>query len=147
SFPLFLALAFWCAILLWVWGDFTPYVGEPDRDVWVTRPTALHQLVQAVCVGVVFAASCTVIFVLSGKLLSRWNLLRLFLVTTAGFTVVVYFYGDFKTVFGSGPTYMVKYELPWGPERQLISAACGLVLAGITAAGAWVCRAWQRRCS
>jgi hypothetical protein len=124
--------------LLFIFGDFTPYVGEPDRDVWVTQPSPGWGLMASASVAAPFAAFSALLFAVSGKLLPGFRLLRLFLVTAPGISAVVYLYGDFKTFLGGGPTSLVFYELPWGAERLVISAACGLVMAGVVAAGAWV---------
>jgi hypothetical protein len=133
SLALFVSLTCWCAVLLACCGDFTPYVGEPDRDVYVTMPSAAQQLSRALTAGAVFAIVTVAGFALLRRLLPGHGVLRLFLVTVVGFTTVLYVYGDFKTYFGVGREREVFYELPWGTTRFLISGACGLVLSGLTA--------------
>jgi hypothetical protein len=124
-----------CTTLLWIFGDFTPYAGGiKDRDVWVTQPSPFHRLMLATGVGIAFSAICTTLIDGAGQLVPAYRSLCLFAVTALGFTGVVYFYGDFKTHLGLGPTTEVQYELPWGMGRLLISAIAGLVLALITVA-------------
>jgi hypothetical protein len=133
---LLLGLGMSCTFLLFVFGDFTPYVGGPDRDVWVTRPSPAWKLVRSITVAVPFAALSGLLFVLTGKLSSRFRLLRLFLITAVGLAAVVYVYGDFKTILGDG---LVHYELPWGATRLSISAGCGAGLAAVATAVVGMC--------
>jgi len=140
SLALFVALTVWSTLLLGCCGDFTPYVGVPDRDVYVTMPSAAQQLSRAFAVGAIFAILVTTVVTLSRRLLGRHGVLRLFLVAAVGFTAVAYLYGDFKTYLEVGQEREVFYELPWGTARFLVSAACGLVLAGLTAGAAAVGR-------
>jgi len=135
-FVLFVALACWCMAFLSVLGDFTPYVGVPDGDVLVEGPDLGPRLAQAAVVALAFSAACTVLFVLIGRLLPGYRVLRLGAVAALGFTPLVYVYGDFKTVFGGGPPYWVQFELPWGAARLGCSAVGGLLLGGLTAVAA-----------
>ena len=140
---LFLGLALGCTALLFVCGDFTPYAGEPDRDIEISWPNPGRQLVSAAAVASVFAAFAALLASWRGTLLPRFGLLRLFVVTGAGLSAVIYVYGNFKMLLGVGPTCLVHYELPWGPERLLISTACGAGLASIAVVAAWA-NTWKR---
>ena len=132
-----LGLALGCTLLLFLVGDFTAKVGEPDRDIWVTQPSPGWRLMNATSVAVPFAALSSLVFAITGKLLVEFRLTRLFLITTLGLTAVMYYYGNFKTVLGSG---MVFYDLPRGSVRLAISAGCGSVTAAVATAASVVCR-------
>ena len=132
---LFIGLAFGCAVILYFLGDFTPYVGEPDRDINVTEPSALWRLAGAIAVAVMFAAFSTLLYALTGRLFAGFRITRLFLITAIGLACVVYVYGPFKSFNGE----WVDYELPWGTDRLLISAVCGAVLAAVATFAACVC--------
>ena len=99
----------------------------------MTRPRLGLQLLYAAGVGVLFAASWMLLFGLTGKLLPRFQLTRVFIVTAFASSVVVYEYGDFKTLLGDGTLF---YEVPWGVARLGISAGCGAVIAVLTTVAA-----------
>jgi hypothetical protein len=126
----FIAVALGCAILLSLMGDFTPYVGEPDRDIVFTPTSLPWQIVSACLVAMSFAAVAVLLFAMTGRLVTGFALSRFFLVTAAGLSVVVYIYGDFKMIVGQ----FVHYELPWGIARFAVSATCGGLLALIATA-------------
>lgn len=129
-----MGLALGCGVLLLVGGDFTSYAGESRHDVWATPPSLAVRLVTVTAVAVAFGTlSGFLLFLTTGL---GFAPLRLFCVTTVGLTAVVYVYGDFKTVLGSG---QVHYELPWGAARWGISAACGAALAAVTTAAVGRC--------
>jgi hypothetical protein len=138
-----LGLTLGCTLVLFVAGDFTPYVGEPDDDVWVIEPGPGEQLTKALAVAVTFAVLSALAFAITGRLAPVYLLTRLFLVTTIGFTAVVYCYGDFKTLFGDGRVF---YELPWGAARFAISVGCGAALAAGATVACAACRtAWHKQ--
>ena len=138
-----LGLTLGCTLVLFTAGDFTPYVGDPDHDVWVIRPSPGAQLAKALAVAIAFAALSGLAFVITCRLATGLRLTRLFLVTAIGFTAVVYCYGDFKTLLGDG---RVLYELPWGADRLGISAGCGVALAAAATVACGTCRAaWHEQ--
>src|SRR5262245_52931177 len=117
-------LALGHAGLLFFFGDFTPYVGDPDRDIWITPPTPTSQFLRAVSWVVPFAAFSTLLFGATRRLLPGLPLLRLALVILPGLGALVYYFGPFKMLLGGEPPYLVHYELPRGTDRLLISAGC-----------------------
>lgn len=129
---LFMSLFVLCALLLWVIGDFTGYVWVSDRDVLITRTSIGHHLLLATMVGVFFALATVILLAVSGLFVTGYYSLRLFLSLVLPFMIVVFFFGDFKTLLGGRGEYIVMYELPHGPERLLISLACGILLALVT---------------
>jgi hypothetical protein len=126
--------------LLFACGDFTPYVGDPDRDVWVSPPDTGRKLLLAAAVGVPFAVFSALLFATTGRLLPGARPLRLGLALAPGLCVLVYYFGPFKELFAGPPPNRVHYELPRGPERLFVSAVCAAGMATLSALGCW---AWQ----
>ncbi len=126
--------------VLFVCGDFTPYVGDPDRDVWVSPPAPERQLLLAAGVAVPFVASSALLFAATGRLLPGVRPVRLGFVLAPGLCALVYYFGPFKELLGGPPPNRVHYELPRGPERLLVSAACAAGMATLATLGSW---AWQ----
>jgi hypothetical protein len=127
-------------VFLFAFGDFTPYVGEPDQDVWVSPPSPASQLLESVSVAVPFAVVSALLFTVTGLLVPGFPLPRLILVTIPGLFVLVYYYGPFKLLLGGEPPYLVHYELPWGSHRLLISALGAAGLVAVAGTFAWACR-------
>ncbi len=126
--------------VLFVFGDFTPYVGDSDRDVWVSPPAPDQQLLLAATVAVPFALFTALLLSATGWLFPEAQPLRLGLVLAPGLCAVVYFFGPFKVLFGGPAPNRVHYEMPRGPERLLVSAVCAAGIATLSAVGCW---AWQ----
>jgi hypothetical protein len=124
-------------------GDFTGYAGAPDREALVVRPSIGQQLLWAVVIGLFFAVIVVLFLAASGLFFTRYYILRLFVCLVPAFVMVVFFFGDFKTLLGGREEYIVLYELPYGPERLLVSLACGILLA-ITTTAAVIMVGWAR---
>jgi hypothetical protein len=131
---LLLFLAASCTAALWAQGDFKEYSREPGQDgVRVTKPSPQRRLVQVAVVGTVFAALCTAAYILTRRLLPDKDMLRLFLITAFGFTLVTYrYYDGFPPLLpANSETRSVSVE-PRGFERLFLSSAGGLWFACIT---------------
>lgn len=126
---LFLALAAQCTLLLFDFGDFTGYVGNPAWDVIVTFPSLQLRLLYACSVAVAFAGFTMIMLAASSLFITRLYALRLFLVLTLGYAIVVYYFGPFKELLSGD---ILFYELPRGPLRLGVSSLCASVLACIT---------------
>jgi hypothetical protein len=126
-------------LLLYALGDFTPYVGDPDRDVWVIPPTPACQLLLAVPVAVPFAALSALLSAAIRRPVPAPPL-RWALATFPGLWALVYYWGPFKELLGGMPPYRVHYELPRGTDRLLISAGCAAGIAAAAAVAAYVSR-------
>jgi hypothetical protein len=87
----------------------------------------------AAVVGVFFAAATATTLAITGWFWLRLYPLRLFLSLVPPYLAVAFFFGNFKTLLGGGDDEIVFYELPLGRERLLISLACGMLLALVTA--------------
>ncbi|MBN9524341.1 hypothetical protein J0H58_38475 [bacterium] len=133
-------LALAVTAVLFVCGDFTPYVGDPAQDVWVSPPDPEQQLLLAATVGVPFALFTALLFSATGWLFPGAQPLRLGLGLAPGLCAVVYYFGPFKELFAGPPPNRVHYELPRGPERLLVSAVCSAGMATLSAVG---CLVWQ----
>jgi hypothetical protein len=140
SLRLVVSLALASTVLLFVCGDFTPYVGDPDRDVWVSPLSPAWRLMVSVSVAVPFAAFSALMFAVTGRVVPRLAPLRLTLSTTPGLSLLVYYYGPFKMLLGNEPPYLVHYELPRSTDRLLISVVCGAGLAVLAGTGTCVWR-------
>jgi hypothetical protein len=124
--------------LLFVFGDFTPYVGDPDRDVWITPPSPTSQFLRAVSWAVPFAAFSALLFAATRQLLPGLPRLGLALALLPGLGALVYYFGPFKMLLGGDPPYLVHYELTRGADRLLLSAGCAAGLAPVVAIGVWI---------
>jgi hypothetical protein len=134
-----LALAY--AGLLFFFGDFTPYVGDPDQDIWITPPIPTSQFLRAVSWAVPFTAFSTLLFGATRRLLPGLLLLRLALVILPGLGALVYYFGPFKMLLGGEQPYLVHYELPRETDRLLISGGWATVIAPVVAIGVWISQA------
>jgi hypothetical protein len=132
AIALHISLSVLCFLLVCGFGDFTGYVGMADRDVIITRSSLQKQLVVAAGVGVAFASFAVILLAVSRLFVTAYYPMRLFLALAIGFTTIVFGCGDFKTRLGGPDVYIVMYELPYGPERLLISLGCGMLLAFVT---------------
>jgi hypothetical protein len=131
AFLMFLFLAVSCTAMLCISGDFTQ---SGQVGALVTKPSPRSHLVRAALVGAVFGSLSTAAYFLTRQFFPGKDMLRLFLITALGFTLVASLYYDgFRPVLREeGGKWQVVAVEPWGFTRFFLGSVGGIYFASIT---------------